>query len=622
MTGNIIVTDDSYIHVGGIANSNSGIIRDSIFLGSLKCNTNNNCNSIVVSNTGVITNSYSSVSNINPIGNNLGTASNVFHLDHDDTNSPYSLNFEDMKLMNSYTGFDFVNTWDFADDGDYLFPILKNVKFIYNKEIFNVELNDTNLKKDYIVGFTDLDLSGGKLKLFYNNGEISLIDINADMVSYNNINTPGNYDVTLIYETYYFTYQIEVINRLIENVVLENAPLNNTFVFGEDINFNGGVYNVIFNDGSVKIVDDFNIEEFDPFVQYENELRLGNHTVEYCLKNKDDFSNYKCVNMNITIIELEIVDIEVINSNCNGDEDFLLTFYHNDDYIYTYAYDYLFNGIRILEVYNNGDKVLKSDGFTIGDFDISKLGLQDVEVEYKEFVNTFEINVVEPDVDLYIFNIDNFKTTYDFNEELDLNTLKILHHLNGMPIKEEVLFSDELKINGYDKNKSGIQNVTFSIGNVNYEIIITVLEEIVVEDFKSDHYVIDDDLIISKIPTNQSVVSFMNNINTSNTIRIYRNGHLLLSNDLMTTGSVVKVLNGVVLLNEYKVLITGDTSGDGKISVTDMINVKSHLLSLSTLTGVYSGAGDVNGDGVISITDFIQLKAHILGINNIEARSL
>lgn len=63
----------------------------------------------------------------------------------------------------------------------------------------------------------------------------------------------------------------------------------------------------------------------------------------------------------------------------------------------------------------------------------------------------------------------------------------------------------------------------------------------------------------------------------------------------------------------YTTVVKGDANGDGAISVTDMVMVKSHLLRKSTITGSAAKAADTNGDGSITITDFIQIKAHILG---------
>ena len=60
------------------------------------------------------------------------------------------------------------------------------------------------------------------------------------------------------------------------------------------------------------------------------------------------------------------------------------------------------------------------------------------------------------------------------------------------------------------------------------------------------------------------------------------------------------------------VVVTGDVNGDGGISITDMLAIKSKILKKSELSGCYAQAADTNGDGNLSITDFIQIKSHIL----------
>ena len=83
---------------------------------------------------------------------------------------------------------------------------------------------------------------------------------------------------------------------------------------------------------------------------------------------------------------------------------------------------------------------------------------------------------------------------------------------------------------------------------------------------------------------------------------------------------VVKIMDGNIVKASYTAIVTGDTNGDGAISVTDMIAIKAHLLKKSTLSGAYATAADTSGDSGISITDFIQIKAKILGKGNIVAR--
>ena len=79
-------------------------------------------------------------------------------------------------------------------------------------------------------------------------------------------------------------------------------------------------------------------------------------------------------------------------------------------------------------------------------------------------------------------------------------------------------------------------------------------------------------------------------------------------------GSTVKVSATVV--------VTGDTNGDGKINITDMLAAKAHLLNKSKLSGFYAQAADTNSDGKINITDFIQMKAHILGKSKVEPKTV
>ena len=65
-------------------------------------------------------------------------------------------------------------------------------------------------------------------------------------------------------------------------------------------------------------------------------------------------------------------------------------------------------------------------------------------------------------------------------------------------------------------------------------------------------------------------------------------------------------------------IVKGDANLDGKITITDMLSVKAHLLQKSSLSDNAAKAADTNGDGKITITDFIQIKAHLLGKSNLQ----
>ena len=95
-----------------------------------------------------------------------------------------------------------------------------------------------------------------------------------------------------------------------------------------------------------------------------------------------------------------------------------------------------------------------------------------------------------------------------------------------------------------------------------------------------------------------------------------------MSNDAMVgTGMIACIMDGDAVKAAVTIVATGDTNGDGKITITDMLAVKAHLLAKSALEGVHAQAADTNGDSGISITDFIQMKAHILGKSTVQPQS-
>lgn len=63
----------------------------------------------------------------------------------------------------------------------------------------------------------------------------------------------------------------------------------------------------------------------------------------------------------------------------------------------------------------------------------------------------------------------------------------------------------------------------------------------------------------------------------------------------------------------YDVVIYGDTNGDGKLSILDIIKIKNDILDKVKLEGAFAGAADVNRDGKANILDIIKIKNDIQG---------
>lgn len=135
----------------------------------------------------------------------------------------------------------------------------------------------------------------------------------------------------------------------------------------------------------------------------------------------------------------------------------------------------------------------------------------------------------------------------------------------------------------------------------------------------SDSYTVSEDTI-SKITSGTTVSVMLNDLLGGQSIKVFKNGVEVTGDAAVGTGMTVQLTTGGTVVKTYTVVVTGDTNGDGAISVTDMIAIKAHILNKSTLSGVYAEAANTNGDSGISITDFIQVKAKILGKGEIVAR--
>ena len=64
------------------------------------------------------------------------------------------------------------------------------------------------------------------------------------------------------------------------------------------------------------------------------------------------------------------------------------------------------------------------------------------------------------------------------------------------------------------------------------------------------------------------------------------------------------------------VIVTGDLNGDGNVTITDMLMIKSAILG-EQLSDNAAAAADINYDGKITITDFLKVKSCLLGLEEV-----
>lgn len=118
---------------------------------------------------------------------------------------------------------------------------------------------------------------------------------------------------------------------------------------------------------------------------------------------------------------------------------------------------------------------------------------------------------------------------------------------------------------------------------------------------------------LSKITIGTTVSKLKAAIKIGEVLEVYKDSQSVDLAAAIGTGYTVFVRTSDGITEELTTIVTGDVNGDGKVTVTDYVLIKAHILKDITLEGVYFKAADVNGDGKLTITDYVLVKGYILG---------
>ena len=127
--------------------------------------------------------------------------------------------------------------------------------------------------------------------------------------------------------------------------------------------------------------------------------------------------------------------------------------------------------------------------------------------------------------------------------------------------------------------------------------------------------------LIKNIKKNTSIEDFTSNIEVvdDGKVRVYDKTGTTEVKDSVGTGMIARVMDEFEQsILDLDVVVKGDVTGDGNISITDLVDVKQHLAEDELLEGVYEIAGDLEGKGKISITDLVRMAKDVAEIEEIE----
>lgn len=86
------------------------------------------------------------------------------------------------------------------------------------------------------------------------------------------------------------------------------------------------------------------------------------------------------------------------------------------------------------------------------------------------------------------------------------------------------------------------------------------------------------------------------------------------------TGDRLAIYVNGTLVDLKEIVIYGDISGDGAVTIADLVRLNRHTLNLSKLSGSALTAADVNRNGSVNIQDLVMVNRHTLGIATINQK--
>lgn len=118
---------------------------------------------------------------------------------------------------------------------------------------------------------------------------------------------------------------------------------------------------------------------------------------------------------------------------------------------------------------------------------------------------------------------------------------------------------------------------------------------------------------ITKVKPETKVEDFIEKVKTvvaGSTYEVYdKKGNEIEEGNIVTTASTINV-DG----KTYTIIVVGDLNGDGKLTGTDLVQMRFSRVGKYELKGAYEKAADINSDGKVTGTDLVQMRLIKVGL--------
>ena len=243
------------------------------------------------------------------------------------------------------------------------------------------------------------------------------------------------------------------------------------------------------------------------------------------------------------------------------------------------------------------------------------------------YVSKEYIKVIEEIKNIDVTSITLAKSSYSLTEGSKITIEPNILPSDATDKSYTITSSNEkiVKINGKSLVGVGVgkANVTYKTTNgkeVTVSIEVTNKQE--QYSINTNNLSVTDDNYIIGMNAGTKLSKIIENITLTSGLKTESKNvdNKTLNNDsLIGTGTIIKILDSSNKeIVKYTIIIRGDVNGDGKITSSDYVLIKNHIMGTSKLSDIKKRGADVNKDGKVSSSDYVLIKNHIMGYSTIK----
>lgn len=430
------------------------------------------------------------------------------------------------------------------------------------------------MKKVYLKGDSQLDLTGAELLVEYSPSGTETIPVTADMVTGFDPNAVGPQTLTVSYKGQTEHFTVTVVDNSLQSIAMKQLPAKLQYKMGqEDLDLTGAQLSTVYGyDGEkvIPITEDM-VSGFDKNV-------AGTQTVTV---------SYGGFTTSFTV---DVIDNDVQSVAIKQLPTKLQYLMDREDLDLT--------GAQLSVVYGyDGETVIPITASMISGFDKTVAGKQTVTVTFSGFTATFEVEVLEDRIESVIIQQLPGKLQYlQGVESLDLTGAMLAVQYTHSGVMTVPVTAD--MVTGFDNLTGGTKTVTVTYQSFTATFEVQVmLHTVVFQNYdgtvlSSTQYHMGDSVTAPADPVKPAdsqgeygFVGWDKEITACNGSVTYTAVFVLQyhrgdvnHDDKVDEDDVIYLLRHLVYAEEYPIYTTNDFDGNGKVDEDDVVYLLRHLV--------------------------------------------